>query len=124
MSTLNDQFILNKIKSSKSKYSIEVVNNWYKSLYAWNLVQNQAYKPLISTSSSSSSSNQFNNLSLNEDQNSSQIDSNQQNITIINETYKIPSLGRRFMAEGFDAIYVQLFKIMILFSILSYTDLM
>lgn len=119
MNSLNNQFIFQKIQSSKSKYSIEVVNNWYKSLYAWNLVQNQHCNPLVS-----SLSNQINPIISNEEQNSSQIERNQQNITYINEIYKIPSLARRFLAEAFDAIYVQLFKIMILFSIISYTDLM
>ncbi len=53
------------------------------------------------------------------------------NIRITQETetlplngYKIPSLYKRFMAESFDCIYIQLVKIMIVIALLNYTDLM
>ena len=38
--------------------------------------------------------------------------------------YKIPTLFTRLMAETLDAIYIQLFKIMIAILLANYTDLL
>jgi hypothetical protein len=38
--------------------------------------------------------------------------------------YKIPTLTRRFLAEVFDCIYIQFFKIILVILLLNYTDLM
>jgi len=108
----------NNLKIKDAKNAAEIVGNWYKSVYFWNLAYHQAhmsYQSAILVQRSAQAA-----AAVDSAQATPQSENEEQQAP---ELYKIPSLARRFFAEAFDGIYVQVFKIFVIVLIMNNTNL-
>lgn len=118
-----------QVPKSEYKQNMDLISNWYQSYYLWN----SAYMANAMISSDLVT----NRLkALNPSQNTTNqsrvetpiISTNARTPPTRDQTpprsYKVPSLAKRFMAEFFDAVYIQCCKIVLAIILLNYTDLM
>ncbi len=130
---------------NENKNNLNLITQWYESYYYWNSALNiNNALGLNALNCAQNSSRLFSTTRIHNDYrsagNSASLGTNHhhhhnqnqpqqpqpQRIIIRTELpiYKVPSLFRRFLAELFDAVYVQIIKVIIALLLLNYTNLM